>query len=164
MKLSLFLVLFFVLPTVPSCAITGTKVVDGMCPEIIRFAASTQPGDTSAVTLRGGWGGDDGNTLMTHDCRHSGDDSSRALCAYLGPNTSWEFGERNARRAIACLDSGNANEALARLERGDEPVEITSTLRGAEDQGVLVTVRFNYPKPPGTLTVLEISATRSGAP
>lgn len=96
-----------VLPALSSCTLRAASSEDQLCSRIAAFAASVKPGESHSVVLRGGWGGDTPETLMTHDCRHFGYAPGKALCAYLLPNTSWEFGSHNASRAAECLDSAD---------------------------------------------------------
>ena len=130
-----------------------------MCPQIARFARSVEPGGTHVVTLRGGWGGDVKGTLMTHDCTHGGYAPGAALCEFLMPNTSWEFGERNAMAALACVDAPERRALRKRLETSDAGFELGSTLAGVADKEVRVVLGFR--NQPNGLSVLDITATRS---
>lgn len=127
-----------------------------MCAQLAAFAATTQSGQRHEVVLRGGWGGDTADVLKTHDCRHSGDAPGQALCAYLMPNTSWEFGHYNAKRAAACLDSASRKDFMTRLDRGEVPVEITSSLQMLSNKRILLTVRLAA-APPSASAVSGLS-------
>jgi hypothetical protein len=143
-----------------SCSLTSTRASDTMCSEISQFALSSRTDIGHSVTLRGGWGGGKPDTLMTHACTHSGYEPGVRLCEYLVPNTSWEFGDYNAKRAIACLDSKDKDEILAKLDQGNETVELTSSLQRVADKQIQVTVRFGYES--NGLSSLTIST--AGAP
>lgn len=158
----------YALPLAISCSFAQAKDVDQMCSEIASFAASVELGETHLVTLRGGWGGDHPNALMTHDCSNSGYGPGDALCRYLVPNTSWEFGYRNAMRAAACLDTRHRARFVAELERdvgkfqeGVTPREMTSSVRQLRDKTIHVTIR--YYSLSSNLSALDISATRTPA-
>lgn len=155
-----FLVPILALAT--SCATDPERATDQMCAQLAAFAAATQPGQRHEVVLRGGWGGDTANVLKTHDCRHSGYAPAQALCAYLLPNTSWEFGHYNAKEAAACLDSAGRKDVMTRLDKGEVPVEITSSLQLLSDKRILLTVRLAAARPSAStasyLSVLTLSA------
>ena len=128
---------------------------DQMCAQIANFAKSVQPGKTHSVLLRGGWGGDTTNTLMTHDCQDFGFEPGNKLCAYLVQNTSWEFGQYNARRAAKCLDTPQRKRFVRQLAEHKWPAEITGQLFGARD-AARITIRFEAPK----LSQLTLSVSR----
>lgn len=151
------ILLLGVLPLVVSCAFGSHNRSDSMCDQIARFAESAQIGVAHSVTLRGGWGGDTPNILMTHDCEHSGYDPGKQLCDYLVPNTSWEFGQYNARSAVACLDSPERRSVIRKLNQDEWPIEITSSMRILKDKRIIVTVRFST----SNLSVLTLTATRN---
>lgn len=158
--------IMLLLPIATACSVSGTRPGDPLCTELAAFAEATQPGQVNSVTLRGGWGGDTPDTLMTHDCKHSGGGSGMAFCRYLLPNTSWEFGHYNAVRAATCLDSTSRHAFAKRVENYDVPVAITSPMRLLSDKRIQVTVRLEN-RPPSAeslsqLSVLTLSATRSG--
>jgi hypothetical protein len=146
-----------ILPLVVSCSTGTTKEQDQMCSEIARFASATT-GESRSVILRGGWGGDTPDALMTHDCQHFGYEPGKSLCAYLVPNTSWEFGQYNAKRAAACLDSPGRKDFIRRMDKDEWPAEITSPLQLLPDKHIQVTVRFES----NDLSVLTLSAARQG--
>ena len=156
------LFVFLVLPMLASCASVESRGSDQLCAEIARFAGNAKAEVIQSVTLIGGWGGEEPNTLMTHECRHLGYEPGKVLCAYLVPNTSWEFGRYNARDAAACMDSQERKHFSAQLEQGVSPVEITSTIRQLTDKNIQVTLRF-YHTGGHELSALDISATRSPA-
>ena len=141
-----------------SCATGAPKEPDAMCAELAKFASAATTGESHSVVLRGGWGGDTPKILMTHDCRDFGYEPGKSLCAYLVPNTSWEFGHYNARRAASCLDSSNRRDFIGRIERYEWPTEITSSLQLLTDKNIQVTIRFEAKD----LSILTISAARHG--
>ena len=120
--------------------LAGQKA-DQLCAELAHFASAVPPGDTHAVLLRGGWGGDKPNVIMTHDCQSFGFEPGDNLCSYLVQNTSWEFGQYNARRAADCLDTPLREEFKRQLAEYKWPAELSGYLLGASD-GALITIRF----------------------
>jgi hypothetical protein len=146
------------LPFAASCSTGTMRSQDQMCAEIAKFASAATTGESHAVTLRGGWGGDTPDVLMTHDCQHSGYEPGKSLCAYLLPNTSWEFGHYNAKRAATCLDSPDRQDFIRRMDKDEWPAAITSSLRLLPDKYIQVTVRFES----NDLSVLTLSAARQG--
>jgi len=154
MRIRQFLIIF--MPLVVSCATHTNSSQDQMCAQLATFASMTKPGESHSITLRGGWGGDTPNTLMTHDCNHSGYEPGKTFCAYLVPNTSWEFGNYNARRAAACLDSSTRYEFIRRMDKYDIPAEITSSMQMLTDKNILVTVRLEA-QPPSTKNLSDLS-------
>lgn len=153
------------LPVLASCSTGGMKGQDQICNEIASFAAATEPGQHRSVVLRGGWGGDTPDVLMTHDCQHAGYGPGKALCAYLLPNTSWEFGNYNAKRVARCLDSTERKAFMLRADSYEWPAEITSSLRLLADKSIQVTARLET-SPPGAgkvsqLSVLTLSVARN---
>jgi hypothetical protein len=138
---------------------------DAICSNLAAFASASVAEESHPIVLRGGWGGDAEDTIMTHECRHSGYEPGKKLCAYLLPNSSWEFGAHNAERAAACLDSMDSKRFLDELSSGTSPTEITSSLKLLKDKQVLVTLRFEPPlataKPPSGISTLTISAVRA---
>lgn len=155
---------YFLLPLTSSCSTGTTKVADLMCVQLAAFAETVEPGQSHSVVLRGGWGGDTQDTLMTHDCKHAGYEPAQVLCEYLVPNTSWEFGSYNAKRAATCLDSADRKDFIRRVEKYELPAEITSSLRALTDKTVQVSVRLEFTRPSGSrvaeLSVLTLSVTR----
>jgi hypothetical protein len=81
-------------------------------------------------------------TLMTHDCTHGGYAPGAALCDYLMPNTSWEFGYRNASRVVACMDADEGEALRRKLETAPADFELRSSLRRVEDKSIRVMVRY----------------------
>ena len=144
---------------VASCASAGPRHSDSMCNAIAHFAESAKVSVTRSVTLRGGWGGDTPDLIMTHDCVHSGYEPGKQLCDYLLPNTSWEFGQYNAEVAIACLDSAERRKLIRKLEQDEWPIKVTSSMQQLKDKHILVTVSFST----SNLSVLILSATRSSS-
>ncbi|GAB3092406.1 hypothetical protein GCM10027159_07040 [Lysobacter terrae] len=150
--------LLAILPLAASCSIGVSKAPDQMCTELTRFAQSVQAGASHSVVLRGGWGGDRPNTLMTHDCRFFGYAPGEQFCAFLVPNTSWEFGHYNARRVASCLDSTGRQDFIRQLDKSEGTAEMSSTLPISGDKGVELTVRFEA----RDISVLTLSVVRHG--
>ena len=148
------LIMFSILLSVSASA---QKRHDEICSKIADFAASSEPGMSHAIILRGGWGGDTPDTIMTHECSHSGYAPGKKLCAYLLPNSSWEFGVHNAERAAECLDSGDRHRFVEELKAGKEQAEITSSLQLLRDKRVHVTLHFRRPQASG-ISEFAISA------
>ena len=148
--------LLLILPLAGSCSIGATRNQGQMCAEIAKFASMARAGESHSVVLRGGWGGDSPNSLMTHDCQDFGYEPGHALCAYLVPNTSWEFGHYNAKTAAICLDSPDRQDFIRRMDNYERPAEITSSLQLLADKDIQVTVRFDAKG----LSVLTLSAAR----
>ena len=153
-----------------SCAGVATQPVDDrLCEELARFAVATQPGTTSSVKLTAGWGGEPDagepgmDVLMTKRCEHGGTEHGVALCKYLMPNTSWEFGNRNASRAVACLDANERNALRRKLETAPDDFELASTLRRVDDKSVRVTLRYRS-VPDTAHDELVVSVTRAAGP
>ena len=150
-----------------TCGLAAGNEQDELCSKIAEFAAFSESGVTHAVVLRGGWGGETKDTIMTHDCRHSAYPPGKKLCKYLLPNSSWEFGVRNAERAAACLDSSDRQRFFDELKSDKSEAEITSSLQMLKDKQALVTLRFEQPsmaaKPPSSISVLTISTRRSAS-
>ncbi|MGH8028484.1 MAG: hypothetical protein ACREO3_00970, partial [Arenimonas sp.] len=144
-----------------SCSHVASRDPDRMCPEISRFALASKQGTVRSVSLSGGWGGEAG-ALMTNKCIYSGYPPGKVLCEYLMPNTSWEFGERNAMRAVTCLDAKERHDVRRKLEAGAAAFKLTSSLQEVADKSVQVTVEFGHD--PHGLTVLTLAATRVGVP
>jgi hypothetical protein len=137
---------------------------DKLCGELARFAQATPVSGLHAVVLRGGWGGDATDVLMTHDCRPSGSEPGRAFCEYLISDTSWEVGTRNAKRAAACLVSNEKSAFIRRVDAYQLPAEITAPVQGG-DASVQVTVRIelvNAAATAGKLSVLTFTAAKRG--
>lgn len=141
---------------------TAAKARDNMCSNIAEFAASSESGQSHSIVLRGGWGGDTKETLMTHECLYSGFAPGKKLCAYLLPHSSWEFGQHNAERAVACLDSGDRKEFLDQLNSKHPDAEITSSLRLLKDPDVRVTLHYEQPGG-ASISVLTIFVIRNDA-
>jgi hypothetical protein len=128
-----------------------------MCPELARYAESVQPGTTRAVVLRGGWGGDGPNILMTHDCKAEEDDPAGAkLCAYLVQHTSWEFGNYNAQRAATCLASDRAADFLKALEEYPPLATLEGPLTAFRDRPVRLSIRYEGG---GSISTMTLSVT-----
>jgi hypothetical protein len=130
--------------TVVGCSSLLTPVErDPMCHAIAVFADTTPRGEVHRVELRGGWGGEEKDTIMTHDCEHGGFGPAKVLCEYLVPNTSWEFGSSNAEPAFRCLARPARDNALAQLKKEAEVVEAVAPLRGRNAASRMVTIYFN---------------------
>jgi hypothetical protein len=151
-------------PLLGSCALTEKQQQDRLCRELAVFAALTGHGQRSSVVLRGGWGGDSEGHLVTRDCTHASYRPGEVLCAYLLPNTSWEFGERNAMRAAQCLDSPERESFVQHVEDGAWPVVITSSLQQLTDKNIRMTLRLeraaSWGKWVSGVSVFTISVTR----
>jgi hypothetical protein len=93
---------------------------------------------------------------MTHDCRDFGYAPGAALCAYLVSNTSWEFGQRNAKRAAACIESRSRGRFSRQLDEGKFPAEITGELQGSGNKDMEIMVSFDVQQ----LSLLTLSAAR----
>ena len=115
------------------CATPHAIQNDRLCSELSAFVAASSTAKESSVVLRGGWGGDTKDTLMTHDCQFFGSDSGKRFCDYLVQNTSWEFGGHNLNRLATCLNDSAADRALDRAGESELPVEIST----ATSQGVI---------------------------
>ena len=140
------LALALVLQACSGCSFTQEHHVDQICRKIVEFANSTPAGEEHSVVLVGGWGGETPNTLNTHKCTFSGYAAGETFCSYLLPNSSWEFGELNAKRTFACLDSPSEKAALTLLEHDSLSVEANfRTFRGLEN-GVSLRIEFG-PRP-----------------
>ena len=151
-------VLLLALLTTTACSAGMSKEDDQLCAAIAEFASTA--GTDHTVVLRGGWGGDRPDSLMTHECRHFGHEPGKLLCAYLIPNTSWEFGRTNVKRAATCLDSPDRQDFMRRLDAYEMPAEMTSSLHLLEDKNIRVRVRFDYEG--NEISVLTLSAARVG--
>ena len=79
---------------------------------------------------------------MTHSCEHAGYEPGKLFCAYLLPNTSWEFGQYNAKRAAACLDAPDKSGFFAALEQFKNPAGLSGKLSGTAGSPATVTLRF----------------------
>lgn len=132
---------FAVATALCGCASTKEKS-DDLCANLRQFASTVPAGQIRSVTLRGGWGGDSPETLVTHSCEHTGYGPGALFCAYLVPNTSWEFGQYNAKRAAACLAAHHEKDFLAALDQFKEPAELQGTLVTAAGSAATVTLRF----------------------
>ncbi len=154
----------FVALVLSSAAASATPQ-DEICSKLAAFAAASVAAEPHSVVLRGGWGGETKDAIMTHECRHSGYEPGKLFCAYLLPNSSWEFGAHNAERAAACLDSDDRKQFIQELSSYKSPVEITSSLKALKDKRVLVTLRFEPPsttaRPPSNISTLTITAARA---
>src|SRR6185437_12070199 len=102
MKVARFTLILALFVTV-ACSTPRPKDVDALCSAMSQFVRASNDGRLHSVTLRGGWGGDEPDVLMTHECDHGGYEAGQVLCAYLIKHTSWEFGGINANRALSCL-------------------------------------------------------------
>lgn len=146
---------------VGGCSSGNLRSHDSICTEIAAFAKATPAGETREIVLRGGWGGDTPGVLMTHDCTHGGYASGAQLCEYLIPNTSWEFGSRNATRAAACLlldESVDFDNAWA----SGEATTVSGRLRDFPGEPVIVSLGLEAAGTYSNLSVLTISAARAG--
>ena len=141
------------------CSTAAMKREDSICAELATFAQATAIGETHQVVLRGGWGGDAPGVLMTHDCTHSGYEPGAALCAYLVPNTSWEFGSRNAERAAACLVSTEPGQ-FEDASRAGNALSVSGRLKSLPNEPVVVGLRLERQSPTSGLSVLTVSASR----
>lgn len=107
--------------------VRGSK--DALCHELYQYLASASEfAGPSRVILRGGWGGEDQETLMTHDCKFEGSSSGQNFCTYLVPNTSWEFGNYNVARVAQCLMPGDAKNRLVDANESNSDVNVTSII------------------------------------
>ena len=147
-----FLVALGVVVALSGCASMGESR-DALCANLRDFAGSVSLWQSRSVTLRGGWGGDSPGTLMTHSCQHGGYEPGKLFCAYLVPNTSWEFGDYNAKRAAACLDAPHREQFLIAVEQSESLAELQGTLTGAAGSAASVTLRFE----PGDISKLTIT-------
>ena len=134
------------------CATLGTRP-DPLCQHLREFAASVPAGETRAISLRGGWGGDSQQTLMTHSCEHGNYPPGKSFCEYLVPNTSWEFGQYNARRAVMCVESSDKKPFIESLDELQGPAELRGTLAGAGIEAPMVLLRYE----PTEISKLTIS-------
>jgi hypothetical protein len=130
-----------------------------LCAEIIDFANATPAGEEHSVVLVGGWGGEEPGELMTHSCTFSAYLPGDRFCQYLIPNSSWEMGIYNAKRAFACLDSKTEAAASRQLQEHIAAVEVDSRHLNWLNSGVLVRIQFG-PRPNVDHTSLTISARR----
>jgi hypothetical protein len=73
--------------------------------------------------LRGGWGREAPDILVPQACTHGGEDGGKALCAYLLENTTWEFGQLNAKRAVRCLDDSGRRKGMTELSQAPQSVD-----------------------------------------
>ena len=150
---------FLPLAALVGCSTTAMEREDRICAELATFAQATADGEMHQVVLRGGWGGDSPDALMTHDCTHFGYEPGAAFCAYLVPNTSWEFGSRNAERAAACLASAGPGQFDAASATGKD-FRLSGRLKSLPSEPVVVTLKLEREIPESGLSVLTISATR----
>jgi hypothetical protein len=137
---------------VAACTTAPTKR-DALCQQLQQFADSVSPEQTRTVVLRGGWGGESPNALMTHSCDHAGYEPGGLFCEYLIEHTSWEFGKNNARRAALCLNSTDQAGFLASLEGQSGPEELRGHLASHGTSGAVLTIRFE----PNEISKLVIS-------
>lgn len=148
-----------VLPlTVMACTLGTPRKADRLCEELAVFASSAVTEVSPPVVLRGGWGGGP-DTLMTHDCTHHNSDSGKTLCAYLLPNSSWEFGSGNAINVAACMDSSDRFGFIKKVENDEWPAEISSPLRLLSDKSISLSARIAADG--RGLSILTLSAARS---
>jgi hypothetical protein len=121
------LTLVTALCTISGCSGIVRESNDELCSELNRYLASTaNVTGPSRVILRGGWGGERPETLMTHDCRFEGSASGQSFCAYLRPNTSWEFGNYNVSRVAKCLQPGTARDRLSAASESNSNIKIST--------------------------------------
>lgn len=98
-----------------SCSgFADARAGDDICTHLAHFAEAVPPVETHTVLLQGGWGALPG-PLMRHECIHSGSAPGKVFCDYLLPNSSWETGVRNARRAARCLAPAARDDMLRQL-------------------------------------------------
>lgn len=64
------------------CSTASVEREGRICAWLATFAQATAVGEKHPVVLRGGWGGDTPDTLMTHDFTHWGYEPGAALCAF----------------------------------------------------------------------------------
>ena len=140
-----------------ACSTHPARPPDRICQELSSFAESIDAGSTESVLLRGGWGGEMENILMTHDCDFKQAKHGDSLCQYLVNNTSWEFGNYNLTRIAACLDSDTASKALRVAGDTNAPVTQSSTLLGT-DSPTVISVTY-VPSDSHGLYRLSLSAT-----
>ena len=126
---------------------------------MVAFANATAIGESHSVVLVGGWGGETPEELMTKTCTFSGYPPGDAFCRFLMPNSSWEMGIYNAKRAFACLDPKVEKDALRHLAQYEATVEVDSQHLNWLDPGVSVKVQFG-PGPNPEHTSLTITARR----
>ena len=150
-RITLILTLFVTV----SCSTPRPTDVDALCSAMSQFVRASDDGRPHSVTLRGGWGGDEPDVLMTHECMHGGYEPGKVLCAYLVKNTSWEFGGINANRALSCLRRYGGRWPYPFREV--PPLEVTSSI-ASPDQRLRVSIRF-VPHDAHGLSVLVISTT-----
>jgi hypothetical protein len=103
---------FFVLSLLsPGTGAAQTARTDPLCAPLLAFAASVQPGQSRAIELRTGWGGDvegvDHPVIAGSACAHAhADDVGKAVCTALSQHGNTERPDLNASRALACLAPG----------------------------------------------------------
>jgi hypothetical protein len=151
--------LVFPLAALAGCSTTAMEREDRICAELAAFAQATAAAEMHQVVLRGGWGGDSPDALMTHDCTHYGYEPGAEFCAYLIPNTSWEFGSRNAERAATCLASAGPGQFDSASAAGKD-FSLSGRLKSLPSEPVVVTLKLERERPESGLSVLTFSATR----
>lgn len=124
-----------------SCA-TSPSEPDDLCPQMAAFANAALDDGSHTVRLTTDWGAlytkpdaPDEQLLYAKACEHESYAPGQALCAYLLKNTSTEFAEINASRALRCIgvrrsdgnSSGSATPLLAK-SRTVLGVRVTSEL------------------------------------
>ena len=126
------LTLVTALCAISACSGMVRKSNDEFCSELNRYLASTaNVAGPSRVILRGGWGGERPETLMTHDCRFEGSAGGQSFCAYLIPNTSWEFGNYNISRVAKCLQPGPTRDRIIAAGESNSNIQISTTVSAA---------------------------------
>ena len=124
------------------CSTARVRNSDRICSELSAFVAEGAREGTSSVTLRGGWGGDTKDAVMTHDCRASGGPAAQRFCDYLVPNTSWEIGDRNVSRMATCFAESAAAEAMRNAANATDQVAVHATLPVGPGGSTRVTVTY----------------------
>lgn len=119
---------------------------DPLCPEIVRFANSVEPGQAARIKLCVDWGprcdatpGVD--TIVSKRCDSDGYEPGSRLCTYLLDNSSAEFPGINFGKTLTCLGKG-----VHEPERyGDYDWEVarihTQAMPGLEE-GVEISIDF----------------------
>jgi hypothetical protein len=129
-----------------------TVAADELCRRIAEFVRTSDDSSAHAVVLKGGWGGGQSDIVMTHDCMHDGYAPAMALCSYLLPHSSWEFGKANAEAVLGCLDRATYRSGLELLKL-DQEMALKGHLRSTKYK-VMITFR---PTDEHGLSVLTIS-------
>ena len=158
MPLNRRLVTAALVPMMVTACVTAPAKRDALCQQLQQFAASVPNGQTRTVMLRGGWGGDSPDALMTHFCDASGYEPGKIFCAYLVEHTWWEFGKYNARRAAVCLESADQANFLASLDEQRATMELQGHLADKSTSGPTVMLRFE----PSEISQLTISVSGGG--